>query len=189
MARSATVNPHEMTQRHPLLVSRSSGEWRGSSCARPLPLAAAKDVRSPAGPQCSGVRRQWACQATLAIRVQAGSPILVGVEDVILCLHGHMAYVPASGCAAFVGRESSRRRVIVKLGVCPSAGVRKFLAVLFPEKKVCQRVRHFHGERSFRALLRFPLDLRDLGTLGERLAVARNTGFVSGNYRWIAEDR
>src|SRR4029077_7169113 len=70
----------------------------------------------------------------------------------------------------------------------PSTGVRKFLAVLFHEKEVRQRVRYIHNERGFRALLRLPLDLRDFGTVGERLAVARNAGFESGNYRWIAED-
>ena len=40
----------------------------------------------------------------------AGLPVLVGVENVIFCLHGHMAYVPANGCAGLVGRESGRRR-------------------------------------------------------------------------------
>jgi NADPH:quinone reductase-like Zn-dependent oxidoreductase len=36
----------------------------------------------------------------------AGSPLLVGMEDVVFCFHSHMAYLPASGCAGFVGRVS-----------------------------------------------------------------------------------
>src|SRR5579871_6982371 len=117
-----------------------------------------------------------------------GSPHLVRVEDVILNLHFHMAHVPTSGGAGFIGRESGRRRVIVKLGVSPSAGLREFLAVLLHEEKVCQGVRHVYDKRRFGALLWFPLDLCDLRALREWLAVPRNTRFESGNYRGIAED-
>src|SRR5258708_30595739 len=97
-----------------------------------------------------------------------------------------MTHVPATAGAGFIGRVSGRRGVIVKLGVAPSAGLRKSLAVLLHEEKVCQSIRHVYDKGGFRALLRFPLDLCDLGALGERLAVTRNTGLENRNYGGIA---
>ena len=59
-----------------------------------------------------------------------------------------MTFLTATGGAGFIGRERGRRRVIVKLGVSPSAGLWKSLAVLLHEEKVCQRVRYVNGERT-----------------------------------------
>src|SRR5580698_1122385 len=123
--------------------------------------------------------------------VRAGpavSPHLVRMKDVILRLDGHMTSPPAPRGTGFIHRESRRRRVIIKLRIPPSAGVRKSLAVLLHEEEVCQRVGHIHGKLRFLALLRLPLDLGDLGALGKRLAVARNARLVGRNDRGIAQD-
>ena len=72
-----------------------------------------------------------------------------------------MAGMPAIGAA--VGRERVGRRVIVEQGVSPSAAGRKSRAILFDEENVFQSVRHIHGERGLRTLLRRPLDLGNPG--------------------------
>src|SRR5690348_16332488 len=100
-----------------------------------------------------------------------------------------MASVPAVGSASFVRCVSGGRRSIVKLGVSPSTGIGKSLAVFFHKEKVCQDVRHVYDKLGFGAFLRFPLNLCDLGTLWKGFAVSRNAGLESGNYRGIAQDR
>src|SRR3984893_3770137 len=107
----------------------------------------------------------------------ARSPLLVWVKNVILCGHGFMADMPAIG-AAPVGRERVGRRAIVEQGVSPSAAGRKSRVILFDEEKVFQSVRHIHGERGLCTLFRRPLDLSNLGPVGEFSAVARNAGLI-----------
>src|SRR4030095_2291072 len=57
------------------------------------------------------------------------SPLLVRVKDVVFCLHGQMARVPAVGFGR-VGRHLAGRGVMVEKRISPAPGVRKSLAVL-----------------------------------------------------------
>src|ERR1043165_10294933 len=100
------------------------------------------------------------------------------MEDEILALLLHMAGVAAVGGSVLVGRPLLRRRVIVEERVSPAAGLRKPLAVLLDDESLREDVRHIDGERRLGALLRLPLQLRDLGAFGKKLAVARNAGLV-----------
>src|SRR4029077_12685086 len=90
-----------------------------------------------------------------------GSPRLIGMEDVVLALHRHMAYVSAVGFG-LVGRHRAGRDVMVEDRVSPTAGIRKSLAVLLHEKSLCRGIRHIHREGGLCALLEAPLELRDL---------------------------
>src|SRR5258705_13118137 len=87
-----------------------------------------------------------------------GSTLLVGVENGVLRLHGHMARVPAVR-GAWIGRERVGCGFVVEQRVSPSAAVRKSLAVLFDDESLREDIRHIHGEWGLRALLRFPLQL------------------------------
>src|SRR4029077_12876560 len=69
----------------------------------------------------------------------------------------------------------------------PTTAFRKSLAVLFHEKCLREYIWHIDDERSLGALLRLPLELRDLGALRERLAVARNSTFECLDDGWIAD--
>src|SRR5258706_6155097 len=115
------------------------------------------------------------------------SPFLVGVKNVVFCRQRSVARISAGG-AAPVGREGVGRDSIVKLGESPAAGFWKSLAVLFDEKKILQSVRHIHGKRSLRTLLWLPLNFRDLGAVGETLAVAGNAGLVGGDHGGVGDD-
>src|SRR5262245_22680150 len=57
-----------------------------------------------------------------------GSPLSICREDVVLCLHDGVTLESAIGPAA-ERLERFGREVVVELGVSPSAGVRKSLAV------------------------------------------------------------
>src|SRR6185503_2920717 len=50
-------------------------------------------------------------------------------------------------------------------------------------------VRHHGRSGDLRTLLLVPMDLRHLGAIWERLAVAGNAGLEGRNDLWIAEDR
>src|SRR5258708_11004812 len=91
--------------------------------------------------------------------------------------------------AAPIGRESVGCRVVVKWGVSPSATVGKSLAIPFDEINSYQAVRHIHGKGRLRILLRFPPDLRNLGAVGELLAVSGNARPVGLDHRGISDDR
>src|SRR5258705_13779868 len=67
-----------------------------------------------------------------------GSTLLVRVEDVVLRLHGHMAYVPAVGFG-LVGCHLAGRGVMIEESVSPAAGLRKPLAVLLDEESSLAR--------------------------------------------------
>src|SRR5438046_5765394 len=97
------------------------------------------------------------------------------MEYVVFGLDRRVAHVPAVG-GTRIGRERVGRGVIVEERVSPSGAVRKSLAVLFDEKSLREGVRHIHHKGGLRTLFRLPLELRDLGAVGERLAIARNAG-------------
>jgi hypothetical protein len=65
-----------------------------------------------------------------------------------------MARVPAIG-AASIGRERVGRGVIVELGVSPSAGGRKSLAIPRDEINIMLGVRHRRRSGSLRTLFGF----------------------------------
>src|SRR5580704_3969357 len=109
--------------------------------------------------------------------IQRGSTLLVRMEDVVLRLHGHMARVSAVRGTG-IGRELVGCGFVVEERVSPSAAFRKSLAVLFDDESLREDVWHIHDEWGLRALLRLPLEFRDLGAIRERLAVARNAGLV-----------
>jgi Homeodomain-like domain len=70
----------------------------------------------------------------------------------------------------------------------PFAAVRKPLAVLHHEVDVMLGARHRRcGERLHH--FRVPMDLRQLGAVGERLTVAGNAGRVGVDHHGISEDR
>jgi hypothetical protein len=98
-----------------------------------------------------------------------------------------MASVPAIDDAGRIGRELVGRGLIVKHGVCPSLRVRESLAIFLNEKNVLQGVRHPYKKGGLSALLRFPLDLRNLGALRERLTVTGNASPVGIDHRGIGD--
>ena len=87
------------------------------------------------------------------------------------------------------GPERLGRRVILELGISPSAAVREPLGVLRHEIYVMETARHYRVAGLVVSLLRVPMDLRHLGAVGERLAVAGNACLVGLDHRGIAEDR
>jgi hypothetical protein len=91
-------------------------------------------------------------QAGGAIPGPLRSPPRVRRENVVFCRHYRMARVPTVG-AAPIGRERVGRGVIVKLGVSPSAGVRKSFAIPLDEINVMQGVRH-HRRSGGQAIVR-----------------------------------
>src|SRR4029077_8344906 len=82
--------------------------------------------------------------------------------------------------------------VILKIGISPSVGVWKSLAVLLDELKRMQgtgyRVRRAGGKGGVGKFFRLPLDLRNLGAVGERLAIARSTFLVRLDHHGIRND-
>jgi len=67
---------------------------------------------------------------------------------------------------------------------------RKSLAVLFDDESLFKRrVGHIHDKGGFPcSFFGFPLELRDLGAIRERLAVARNTGLICLDHRRIGDN-
>src|SRR5579871_1651228 len=123
----------------------------------------------------------------IAVVMISPLPFAVGCEDVILGGHSGMARETAVHDASRIGLERVRCRLIVKRRVGPSLRIRVFLGVLLDEENVLQDVGYSHRERSFRIFFRFPFDLCNLGTIGERLAVAGDTGTVGIDHRWISD--
>src|ERR1043166_7693279 len=113
------------------------------------------------------------------------SAALVIREDVVSRLHDRVAREPTLGvvllgrlvgCGA--GPEGTGGGLILERGPSPSTAVPEPLAVLHHEVDVMLRARHGRcGKRLH--LFRVPMDLRHLGAVGERLAVAGNPGPVS----------
>src|SRR5438132_2495139 len=77
---------------------------------------------------------------------------------------------------------------VVEHRVSPPAAFRKSLAVLFDDESLGKDVWHIHDEGGLCALLRLPLELHDHGAIRERLAAARNAGFVRLDHRRIGDD-
>jgi len=130
-------------------------------------------------------------QSRLLIR---GSPLPVLGKNVVSRLRSRVARGPALGvvplrrrasCGA--GLESIGRGVVIEHGISPSAAVREPLAVLLHEVHVQQVARHRRLCKE-RVRLRFPVDLRHLGSVRNRLTVAGNAGAVRVDHHGIAED-
>src|SRR5690348_10337463 len=98
------------------------------------------------------------------------------MKDVVLRLYRRMARVPAVREARGVGGELVGLGVVVEQRVSPAAALRKALAVLLDDERLRENIRHVHREGRLGALLRLPLQLRDLRAFRERLAVAGNAG-------------
>jgi hypothetical protein len=95
------------------------------------------------------------------------------VEDVVFALLS-LARVSAICNTGGIDRHLAGRGVVVEERVAPSAAVRNLL-LSFSMKKACVGASGIHDEGAPRiALLEAPLELRDLGTFRERLAVAGN---------------
>src|SRR4051795_1575050 len=118
-------------------------------------------------------------------------PLRICRENVVLRLNCRMARDPALGVTDvfLIRRERVGRGVIAQLGISPSAAVRESLAILLDETNAVQGVRHIYGKGRLRILFRYPLDLRDLGAVGERLAVAGNAGPVGVDLHGIGDDQ
>src|SRR5262245_3999252 len=119
--------------------------------------------------------------------LKADSPLLIRVEDVVLALHRHMACVPAVGGGGVSGKLTARG-IVVEQGVSPAARRWKPSAVLFDDECLREDIRHIHDEGGLRALLRLPLQLRDLGPFREGLAVAGNASLVGVDHRRVGYD-
>src|SRR5262245_49165906 len=90
-------------------------------------------------------------------------------EDVVLLGHDRMASEAAVDDSGLVGREGVGCGLIVEDCISPPLRVRESLAVLFDEENVLEGIRYPHRKRRLRALLRFPFDLHDLGSVREGL--------------------
>src|SRR5690348_17743962 len=76
-----------------------------------------------------------------------GSALLVGMEDVVLCLHGHVARMPAVRRTG-VGRKLVGRGIVIEQRVSPPSAVRKPLAVLFNDEGLRENIRHIDDKGS-----------------------------------------
>src|SRR5262245_35156429 len=108
------------------------------------------------------------------------SPLAVIREHVISCLHYRVACESALGIVSLrwvagqgTGRERVGRGVIVEHGISPSTAILEPLAVLHHEVDVMQRRWHRRCRERLQ-LFRVVMDLRHLGAVGKRLAVAGN---------------
>src|SRR5205823_11007030 len=90
------------------------------------------------------------------------------------------------GCGT--GPEGTGGGLILERGPSPPAAAREPLAVLHHEVDVMQRARHRRCGKHLH-LFRTPVDLRHLGAVGERLAVAGNSGPVRVDHGGVREDR
>src|SRR5215467_7441873 len=101
-----------------------------------------------------------------------------------------MACEPALGAAwiKFGRLKRVGRWVISPLGICPSVRVRKSLGVLFDEGKRFQGIRHVDEIGGHRIPFERPLDLCDLGAVGEKLAVAGKTAPESLHHYGVGDD-
>src|SRR5215472_2061901 len=104
------------------------------------------------------------------------SPFGIRRENVILRRHLGMAREPASGAAwiKFGGLKRVGCCIVRPLGKCPAVRVRESFGILFDERNRFQGVRHRHEIGGRIVLFEGPLDLRNFGTVGKKLAVAGN---------------
>src|SRR3977135_2586140 len=114
-------------------------------------------------------------------------PLRVRCKHVVFFRHDRMAREPAIG-AASIGLERIGRGVIVKLGVSPVAAFWKSLAIPDHEIDVMQGVWYRRRSGGLGTLFCFPMDLRHLRAVRERLAVAGNAGLVGVDHHGVDED-
>src|SRR5690348_17254162 len=103
------------------------------------------------------------------------------MKDVILGRHLGVAGIAAIAALA-IRTKAVGRGGIDEAGIAPAAGFGKALAVLLDKKDVLIPVRHIDDKGRLGALFVGPLDLRDPGAVGERLAVAGNAGAIGGDH-------
>jgi len=78
--------------------------------------------------------------------------------------------------------------IIGPLGIRRAVHVRELLEVLFDERERLQSTGDVDEIGRLLVLLESPLDLRELGAVGEKLAVARNAAAISFDRQIIARD-
>src|SRR6266404_330016 len=124
-----------------------------------------------------------------------GSPLPVLRENVVAVLRYRVAREPALGVVPLrwlvshgEGPERIRGALIHERGPPPSAAVREPLAVPHHEINVMQGTWHRRLTGARLVLFRVPMDLRHLGTVWERLAVAGNASLVGVDHHGIPED-
>ena len=78
--------------------------------------------------------------------------------------------------------------VIVELRVAPAPGLGKSLAVPRDEVDIVERTWDARGSGRLGALLRLPMNFRELGAIGKRLATIRNAGLISCDHHRIGDD-
>src|SRR5262249_23230372 len=85
------------------------------------------------------------------------------------------------------GPERIGRGLIIEHGPSPSAAISEPVTVLHHEVHVMLGARHGRI-REVLVLFRVPMDLRHLGAVGERLAVAGNAGQTGVDHHGVSED-
>jgi hypothetical protein len=126
----------------------------------------------------------------LSIRQQGPLPAYLGGacrEYIVLCGHTRMARVSTFGAGH--GRLKRVGSCIIgELGICPSMCPREPLGILFNKRNRFQGTRYRRRIRRLRVLSLRPLDLRNHGTVGKRLANAWNAFSIGINHRGIRPD-
>ena len=105
----------------------------------------------------------------------------------VLRRHFRMAGKAALG-ALHARLQRLGRWVVLPLGIGPSVRVREPFAVLFDERPRFQCIGDVHEVRRLGIPFERPLDLRDLGALGKKLAVAWNAAPIGFDHRVICRD-
>src|SRR5579859_2194659 len=149
--------------------------------------------QAPPGASASG--RVGAPVPALDLPMLRRSPRRVFCEDVVAVLYNGVTGEPALCVVTLrrlvslgARRESVGGCVMLELGIAPSAAVREPLAVLHHEINVMLGTWHRRLAGCNVILLRDPMNFRHLGTVRERLAVARHAFLESCDHGGIAQD-
>jgi hypothetical protein len=120
----------------------------------------------------------------------ARSPFWIRRENVIVRRHGGMAREPAFGAAwTKFGRVKRVGPCIISpLGIGPSVRVRESFGILFDERNRFQGVRHRHEIGGHSVPFEGPLDLRNLGAVGKKLAIVGNAVPICVYHRVVRRD-
>src|SRR5215471_5483132 len=97
-----------------------------------IPLILMENAITPSQTSLMAVRTDPVCSVSCEVSQLTQtrrSPLLVGMEDIVLVLHRQMACVPAVS-GSRIGCKLIGPGIIVEQGVSPAAGVWKSLAVL-----------------------------------------------------------
>src|SRR5262249_55820359 len=118
------------------------------------------------------------------------SPFWIRGPNVILRRHLGMAREPALGAARIKFGRLKRvgRWIISPLGICPSVRIRESLGILFDERNRFQGVRYIYEIGRHIVPFEGPLDLRNFGTVREKLAIARHAVLICLYHRVIRRD-